>query len=59
MRIELTKEEIGIINEICLGELIEMGKIKNNKFIDKAQVESYIEKVKVIMDKTCINESEA
>jgi hypothetical protein len=56
MKIELTKEEIGIINEMCFGELIEMSKIKNNKFIDKAQVESYIEKIKAIMDKTCIEE---
>lgn len=56
MKIDLTKEEIRIINEVCFGELIEKGKIKNNKFIDKAQVESYIEKIKVIMDKTCIEE---
>ena len=56
MKIDLTKEEIGIINEMCLGKLIEMSKIENNKFIDKAQVESYIEKIKIIMDKTCIDE---
>lgn len=56
MKIELTKEEIGIINEMCFGELIEISKIKNNKFIDKAQVENYIEKIKIIMDKTCIDE---
>ena len=56
MKLELTKEEIGIINEMCFGELIEMGKIKNNRFIDKAQIESYIEKIKIIMDKTCIEE---
>lgn len=55
MKIELTKEEIKIINGLCFGELIEMNKIKNNEFIDKAQVESYIEKIKVIMDKTCID----
>lgn len=52
MKLELTKEEIMIINELCFGELIEMGKIKDNKFIDKAQIESYIEKIKIIMDKT-------
>ena len=56
MKLELTKEEIGIINEMCFSELIEMSKIKNNRFIDKAQVESYIEKIKIIMDKTCIEE---
>ena len=56
MKIDLTKEEIGIINEMCFGELIEMNKIKNNKFIDKTQIENYIEKIKIIMDKTCIDE---
>lgn len=56
MKLELTKEEIGIINDLCFAELIEISKIKNNKFIDKTQIESYIEKIKVIMDKTCIDE---
>lgn len=54
MKLELTKEEISIINDLCFGELLEMSKIKNNKFIDKTQVESYIEKIKIIMDKTNI-----
>lgn len=38
MKIELTKEEIDIINELCLGELFEMNKFKDHKFIDKTQV---------------------
>lgn len=54
MKIELTKEEIGIINELCFAELIEKSKQLDLRFIDKAQIESYIEKIKVIMDKTCI-----
>lgn len=58
MKVDLTKEEIRIINEMCFGELIEMGKIKNNRFIDKAQVENYIEKIQIIINKTCINGSE-
>ena len=59
MKIELTKEEIEIINEMCFGELIEMNKIKNNKFVDRTQVETYLEKIRLLMDKTCIDESEA
>ena len=55
MKIELTKEEIGIINEMCFGELIEKSRQLDLRFIDKAQIESYIEKIKVIMDKTCID----
>ena len=55
MKIDLTKEELKIINELCFGELIEIGKIKDNKFIDKKQIESYIEKIKIIMDKTIID----
>lgn len=56
MKIELTKEEIDIINELCFGELINIRKIKDNKFIDKTQVESYIEKIRLLMDKTCIDD---
>lgn len=56
MKIELTREEIDIINELCFGELIHIGKIKDNKFIDKTQIETYTEKIKVIMDKTCIDD---
>lgn len=56
MKIDLTKEEIDIINELCFGELINISKIENNKFIDKSQIENYVEKIKVIMDKTCIDD---
>ena len=55
MKIELTKEEIKIINELCYGEIIEMNKIKNNKFIDKKQVESYINKIQIIWNKMIID----
>lgn len=55
-KIELTKEEIDIINELCLGELFEMNKFKNNKFIDKTQVETYLEKIRLLMNKTFIDD---
>jgi len=50
MKIELTKEEIGIINDLVFREFLEMNKIRNNKYIDTKQVDTMIEKLKTILD---------
>lgn len=50
MRIELDKEQIMMLNELCFSELLEMGKIHHNKFIDKVQVETYENKLRELLD---------
>lgn len=50
MKIELIKEEIGIINDLVFREFLEMNKIRNNKYIDTKQVDTMIEKLKRILD---------
>ena len=50
MKIELTKEEIGIINDLVFREFLEMNKIRNSKYIDTKQVDTMIEKLKTILD---------
>ena len=51
MKINLTKEEMTIINDLCFQELIEISRFKNNKFVDKKQIDNYIEKINIIADK--------
>lgn len=50
MKIELTKEEIGIIKDLAFREFLEMNKIRNNKYIDTKQVDTMIKKLKTILD---------
>lgn len=50
MKIELTKEEIGIVNDLVFREYLEMNKLKNNKYIDVKQVDTMIEKLNRILD---------
>ena len=50
MKIDLTKEEIGIINDLVFREYLEMNKLKNNKYIDVKQVDTMIEKLSRILD---------
>lgn len=57
MKIELTKEEISILNDGLLQACMEIGKNKNNKFIDKQQLAKYESQVMGLLHK--LNESEA
>ena len=50
MKIELTKEQIEILNELCFGEMLNMSKNLDFRFIDKIQVETYINKLKELLD---------
>lgn len=50
MKIDLSKEEIEIINDLVFREFLEMNKIRNNKHIDIKQVDTMIEKLKTILD---------
>ena len=50
MKIDLTKEEIGIINDLVFREYLEMNKLKNNKYIDVKQVDTMIGKLNRILD---------
>ena len=56
MKLELTKEEIGMLNELCFGEYLEMCKIQNNKYIDKVQVETKINKLNALLDKLVVGD---
>ena len=55
MKIDLTKEEIGIINDLVFREYLEMNKLKSNKYIDVKQVETMIEKLNRILDIVTVN----
>jgi len=59
MKIDLTKEEISILNSCLLLECMEIGKNKQNRFIDKSQLEQHEKTVLSLLDKINKNESEA
>lgn len=46
----LTKEQKSIIADLCIAEFISINKFKNNKFIDKKQLEEHETKVKEILE---------
>ncbi len=50
MKIELTKEQINILNELCFSEMIKMSQMLNNEFIDKKQVKTYMNKLQELLD---------
>ena len=47
---KLTKEQKSIIADLCIAEFISINKFKNNKFIDKKQLEEHETKVKEILE---------
>lgn len=51
MKIELTKEEISILNDGLLQACMEIGKNKNNKFVDKQQLAKYESQVMGLLHK--------
>lgn len=51
MKIELTKEQILILKELCFSARLQMCCQKlDNQFIDKKQIETYIDKLKELQD---------
>ena len=55
MKVELTSEEIGIINDLLYNRVLELNKFKDNEFIDNKQIESYIDKIQIIWNKLIDN----
>lgn len=51
MKIELTEEEIGILNGCLLKECMEISRNKTNQFIDLNRLEKYEKEVFVLMNK--------
>lgn len=51
MKIELTKDEISILNGCLLAECMEIGKNKQNRFIDKKQLEKHEKMVTDLLHK--------
>lgn len=50
MKIELTKEEIGIITDALLSEMNELSNYRYNKFINQEDLRNYITKIRNIFD---------
>lgn len=50
MKLDLTDEQIGILNELCFEKLLTTAKYHDNKFIDKAQVLSYERKIRELLN---------
>lgn len=50
MKIELEKEQISILNELCFYEMIDMSKLLDNKYIDRVQVKTRMNKLQELLD---------
>ena len=59
MKIDLTKEEIGLLSDCIMSECIEIGKNRTNKFVNQDDLEKYSQKILSLLDKINSNESEA
>ena len=55
MKIELTKEEINLLFDVCFEELYNIGKLQYSRFVDKKAVCKRIESIKMVMDKLNID----
>ena len=51
MNINLNSEEIGILLDCCIAECANIGKYRDNKFVNQNDLELYADKVKAIMKK--------
>lgn len=51
MKIDLTKEELQILNDLCFREILELHKLRQNKFIDVVQIDTAVSKLEAISDK--------
>ena len=56
MEIELTKEQISILNELCFDEFLKMCGLLQNEYIDKTQVQTRLNKMNELLDVLVISE---
>ena len=50
MKIELTKEQILILNDLCFTEFLKMCQLQNERYIDMTQVKTRENKLKELLD---------
>lgn len=51
MKIELTEDEIILINDLLVQEIFNTGKLQYQKFIDRKEVLKHLEEVKTLLHK--------
>lgn len=51
INIELTKDEIILLNNLCMEEIFNIGQLQYQRFVDKVAVMKHLEEVKMLLQK--------